>query len=344
MNKKKFFLSMLVTILVVVVIGGGLATANFLFGTSLSDEISRYLDKTTTDKVNVLLMGLDEDKIRADVIMVVSVDPKENTVNVLSIPRDTRVQYSESKYDKINHAMGYKNPEETIIRLVKQVTGMPIHYYCEVDFAGFRNVIDILGGVEFDVPQDMDYTDPAQGLEIHLRAGRQLLGGEQAMQLVRYRKGYAMQDIRRTEVQQEFLRALARRCLSPQNIGRLPELLSIMRQSVTTDLSLGNFLYFAQALHTCGVSELYCCTLAGEGVTVNGVSYYPLYEGRLLETVNAHLNPYDAPRTSADVRVITPQRVGMYQKPETKQKQTPPEKAPARTEIQPMPNDPALWS
>ena len=60
--------------------------------------------------------------------------------------------------------------------------------------------------------------------------------------------------------------------------------------------------------------------------------------------MNAHLNPYDAPRTSADVRVITPQRVGMYQKPETKQKQTPPEKAPARTEIQPMPNDPALWS
>ena len=124
-----------------------------------------------------------------------------------------------------------------------------------------------------------------------------------------------MQDIRRTEVQQEFLRALARRCLSPQNIGRLPELLSIMRQSVTTDLSLGNFLYFAQALHTCGVSELFCCTLAGEGVTVN-----------------------------ADVRVITPERVGTYQKPETKQKQTPPEKAPARTEIQPMPNDPALWS
>ena len=222
--------------------------------------------------------------------------------------------------------------------------GFELDGYVLVNLKAFRETVELVGGVEFDVPQDMDYTDPAQGLEIHLRAGRQLLGGEQAMQLVRYRKGYAMQDIRRTEVQQEFLQALARRCLSPQSIGRLPELLSIMRQSVTTDLSLGNFLYFAQALHTCGVSELFCCTLAGEGVTVNGVSYYPLYEGRLLETVNAHLNPYDAPRTSADVRVITPQRVGTYQKPETKQKQTPPEKAPARTEIQPMPNDPALWS
>ena len=233
------------------------------------------------------------------------------------------------------------------MRLQKRLaalTGFETDGYVLIDMDAFEAAVDLLGGVEFDVPQDMDYTDSAQGLEIHLRAGRQLLGGEQAMQLVRYRKGYAMQDIRRTEVQQEFLRALARRCLSPQNIGRLPELLSIMRQSVTTDLSLGNFLYFAQALHTCGVSELFCCTLAGEGVTVNGVSYYPLYEGRLLETVNAHLNPYDAPRRSADVRVITPERVGTYQKPETKQKQTPPEKAPARTEIQPMPNDPALWS
>ena len=155
-----------------------------------------------------------------------------------------------------------------MVRLQKRLaalTGFETDGYVLIDMDAFEAAVDLLGGVEFDVPQDMDYTDPAQGLEIHLRAGRQLLGGEQAMQLVRYRKGYAMQDIRRTEVQQEFLRALARRCLSPQNIGRLPELLSIMRQSVTTDLSLGNFLYFAQALRPFGAVLLHACGRGRDG-------------------------------------------------------------------------------
>lgn len=295
---------------------------------------------------NILLCGMDADGLRTDTIMIAHLDEHTGKTALVSVPRDTPVEAEDGSLMKLNavYAGGGAGGMARLQKRLAALTGFETDGYVLIDMDAFEAAVDLLGGVEFDVPQDMDYTDPAQGLEIHLRAGRQLLGGEQAMQLVRYRKGYAMQDIRRTEVQQEFLRALARRCLSPQNIGRLPELLSIMRQSVTTDLSLGNFLYFAQALHTCGVSELFCCTLAGEGVTVNGVSYYPLYEGRLLETVNAHLNPYDTPRRSADVRVITPQRVGTYQKPETKQKQTPPEKAPARTEIQPMPNDPALWS
>ena len=274
-----------------------------------------------TGVYNILICGTDDDGYRTDTIIVAHLNETTHDVALMSVPRDTVVLNGSGGIMKINsvYAGGGADGMARLSKRLGAMLGFELDGYVLVNLKAFRETVELVGGVEFDVPQDMDYTDPAQGLEIHLRAGRQLLGGEQAMQLVRYRKGYAMQDIRRTEVQQEFLRALARRCLSPQSIGRLPELLSIMRQSVTTDLSLGNFLYFAQALHTCGVSELFCCTLAGEGVTVNGVSYYPLYEGRLLETVNAHLNPYDAPRTSADVRVITPQRVGMYQKPETKQ-------------------------
>lgn len=285
MNKKKFFLSMLITILVVAVVGGGLAAANFLFGTSLSDEIAKYLDKTTTDKVNVLLMGLDEEKIHADVIMVVSVDPEENTVNVLSIPRDTRVQYSESKYDKINHAMGYKNPEETIIRLVKQVTGMPIHYYCEVDFEGFRNVIDILGGVEFDVPINMNYDDPAQNLHIHVNKGLQTLDGYNAEGVVRFRNTYVNGDVDRISLQQDFLMALFEQKLQPEYIAKAPSIIKEIYKHVKTNFSVADASKYLGMLKKLTSESMHTYTLPGHGQYISKVSYYVYDEAATKEMI-----------------------------------------------------------
>lgn len=294
---------------------------------------------------NILLCGMDGDRLRTDTIMIAHLDERTGKMALVSVPRDTPVEAEDGSLMKLNavYAGGGADGMKRLQAKLAALTGFETDGYVLIDMEAFQSAVDLLGGVEFSVPQDMDYEDPAQGLRIHLRAGKQLLSGEQAMQLVRYRKGYAMQDIRRTEVQQEFLRALARRCLSPDSVGKLPGLLAIVRENVTTDLSLGNFLYFAQALHRCGLAELSCCTLAGEGVTVNGVSYYPLYEGRLLETVNAMLNPYDAPRTAADVCVITPKRAMAYQTARRAQKQAP-EEPPAEKEIQPMPNAPLLWA
>lgn len=274
MNKKKFFLSMLITILVVAMVGGGLVTANFFFGTNLSEEIAKYLDKTTTDKVNVLLMGLDKDKTRADVIMVVSVDPEENTVNVLSIPRDTRVQYSESKFDKINHAMGYKNPEERIITLVKQVTGMPIHYYCEVDFEGFRNVIDILGGVEYDVPINMHYDDPAQNLHIHVNKGLQVLNGKDAEGVVRYRATYVNGDNDRIALQQDFLKEMFAQKLQPEYITKAPAIIKEIYAHVKTNFSVADATKYLGLLKKMTPESLSTHMLPGVGKYIGKVSYF----------------------------------------------------------------------
>lgn len=297
---------------------------------------------------NILLCGVDGDGLRTDTIMIGHLDENTGKTALVSIPRDTPVEAEDGSLTKLN-AVYAGSGQSGMARLRERLaalTGFETDGYVLVNMDVFQKAVDLLGGVTFCVPQDMDYSDPAQGLEIHLRAGTQTLSGEQAMQLVRYRKGYAMQDIRRTEVQQQFLAALAKRCFAPENLARLPELLALVRREVSTDLSLGNFLYFAQALRRCGLSGLRCSTLAGEGVTVNGVSYYPLYEGKLLETVNDLLNPYDAPRTAADVFVITPERAKARQtaRQPVKQEEIPPEEPPARTEIQPMPNDPALWA
>lgn len=271
---KKFFISMLVTVLVVTVLGLGLQVSQLMFGTSISNEIVKLLDKVTNDKVNILCLGMDKDGTRSDVIMLVSLDPEKEQINLLSIPRDTRVKYSSSKHDKINHAMGYKNPEETIIGLVKQITGMPIHYYCEIDFEGFRNVIDILGGVEFNVPMDMHYEDPTQDLYIHVNKGFQKLDGKKAEGVVRYRAGYATGDNGRIPVQQDFLRALFEQKLKPQYLVKAPTLIKEIYKNVETNFTASDAMGYLKLIKKLSAESLNTHILPGESAYIGGVSYY----------------------------------------------------------------------
>ncbi len=274
MNVKKFFLSMIVTILVIVTLIGGLNVGKLLFGTNLSSEIEKYLDKVSSSKENILLMGVDKEGLHADVLMLVSLDSKEKTIRVLSIPRDTRVQYSGSRYDKINHALAYENGEEKVISLVKQVTGMPIHYFCQVNFEGFRNVIDILGGVEFDVPVDMHYEDPAQDLYIHVNKGLQLLDGKDAEGVVRFRATYLEGDTKRIGVQQDFLRELFKQKLKPEYLRKAPRLIEEMYEHVTTNFSVADATKYIKTLKKMDSESLKTFTLPGEGRYVGDVSYF----------------------------------------------------------------------
>ena len=136
-----------------------------------------------------------------------------------------------------------------------------------------------------------------------------------AMELVRFRKGYASQDIQRTKVQQEFLRALAKKVLSVSSLTKLKEFADVFSTYVTTDLTVGNMLYFAKALMQCDFDAMKTYTLEGEGAMINGGSYYPLYAGKLVQVVNESFNPYDAPVTLDTVNVITPEAARSYQKP-----------------------------
>ncbi len=183
-----------------------------------------------------------------------------------------------------------------------------------VDLEAFKKTVDLVGGVDFDVPQDMDYEDASQDLYIHLKKGPQHLDGEKAMELVRFRKGYATQDIQRTQVQQQFLKALAKQCLSVSSLTKIGEFADIFAEYVTTSLTTGNMVWFGKELFACDFDSMQCCTAEGEGAMINGAAYYPLYAGRLLETVNACFNPYDAPIASGSLNVVTPEQAYAYQK------------------------------
>ena len=266
---------------------------------------------------NILICGTDDDGYRTDTIIVAHLDEETHDVALMSVPRDTVVLTGNGGIMKINsvYAGGGADGMARLSKRLGAMLGFELDGYVLVNLEAFRETVDLVGGVEFDVPQDMYYQDPTQNLHIDLKAGKQLLDGEKAMELVRFRKGYASQDIQRTKVQQEFLRALAKKVLSVSSLTKLKEFADVFSTYVTTDLTVGNMLYFAKALMQCDFDAMKTYTLEGEGAMINGGSYYPLYAGKLVQVVNESFNPYDAPVTLDTVNVITPEVARSYQKP-----------------------------
>ena len=266
---------------------------------------------------NILICGTDDDGYRTDTIIVAHLDEETHDVALMSVPRDTVVLTGNGGIMKINsvYAGGGADGMARLSKRLGAMLGFELDGYVLVNLEAFRETVDLVGGVEFDVPQDMYYQDPTQNLHIDLKAGKQLLDGEKAMELVRFRKGYASQDIQRTKVQQEFLRALAKKVLSVSSLTKLKEFADVFSTYVTTDLTVGNMLYFAKALMQCDFDAMKTYTLEGEGAMINGGAYYPLYAGKLVQVVNESFNPYDAPVTLDTVNVITPEAARSYQKP-----------------------------
>ena len=117
------------------------------------------------------------------------------------------------------------------VEAVTRLTGIPINYYVEFGFEAFRDTIDALGGVYYDVPQNMNYDDPAQDLHIHLTKGYQLLDGDKSEQLVRFRR-YPEGDIKRVEVQLNFIKTVAEQKMNSAIITKLPELYKALSKNI----------------------------------------------------------------------------------------------------------------
>ena len=318
---------------------------------------------------NILICGTDDDGTRTDTIIIAHLDANDHTVALLSIPRDTPVATGGGGLMKINSVYaGGKDGMERLAARLKDLLGFPVDGYVLVDLEAFQKTVDLVGGVEFDVPMDMNYEDPSQNLYIHLQKGLQTLDGEQAMGLVRFRKGYATQDIQRTQTQQQFLKALAKQCLSVSSLTKLREFADIFSQYVTTNLTTGNMVWFGKELLSCDFDNMKTYTAEGEGAMINGASYYPLYAGKLLSVVNEAFNPYDTPISAGSLTVVTPETAYSYPKqadpapeiPETPEAAEAPDETPDLpaedpAEVptdpvqpeQPLPDDPfagdALW-
>ncbi len=261
---------------------------------------------------NILICGTDDDGTRTDTIMIGHLDVNDHSVALLSIPRDTLID-GDYSVPKINSVYGGAGKGEAGMEALKLtlagMLGFEVDGYALVDLDAFIDLVDLVGGVDFEVPQDMDYDDPTQDLHIHFTAGMQHLDGQAAMEVVRFRKGYATQDIRRTEVQQAFMQVLAKQCLDEITLSKISGIADIFFENVLTDLTVGNIAYFGQELLKCDFDTMFTYTLEGEGVNIKGGSYYAIYLDRTLEVINEHFNPYDAEITADNVHIRTPESI-----------------------------------
>ncbi len=226
-------------------------------------------------RVNVLVLGLDggvngavrssSAGKRSDVIMVASIDPELNEMGILSVPRDTRafIPQDISDYEKIGHAHAYGGAG-LAVETVEMFLKIPIHHYICVDFEGFKKVIDKMGGIDIDVPENMKYRDPFQDLVIDIPQGPAHLNGEEALGFVRYRQ-YIDADIGRIRAQEIFLRALMKQALSLQNVFKIHDLVNEMLPYFKTSLGAQDLLYLADVCRKMDQDHVKMGVIPGNG-------------------------------------------------------------------------------
>lgn len=260
-----------------------------------------------------LLVGVDRASNSTDTIMVVSFDTAQHTISCTSIPRDTLVNIGWANTPKKINAVypGYLNSgADGITGLkgqVKNLLGFDVDSYVVVYLQAVEDAVDAIGGVWFDVPQDMIYEDYVQDLYIDIKAGYQKLNGADALKLCRFRDGYAGGDLQRIGVQQSFLKALATQLISLGSIPHLGELIDVLLQDVDTDLTAANLAWLARQFLACKSENITFQTapLSGAGSGINDVSIVGLDVGSWLAMVNDSINPYEDDVTVSNVNILT---------------------------------------
>ncbi|MDF2596825.1 MAG: cell envelope-related transcriptional attenuator [Clostridia bacterium] len=298
---KIFLRAIAITLAVcVVIIGIGIgAYYQFIYDGKTTTPSKELTDKEQEDEDNkqivsninqtIAVFGIDEDQTRTDVIFVVNFNSKTNKVKLVSIPRDTKVDWTDAQRNKlqeykgstvytskINEMTAYggmENIRDFTIDEIENMIGSKVDNYIIVNLDAFRKIVDAIDGVEVDVPQRMQYTDNAQGLYIDLSPGLQVLDGDKAEQLVRYRQ-YLNGDVDRIQVQQLFLKAFAQKVMSPQMLPKIPQIVPIIFSSIKTDVSLTEVSKYYPFLQSFNMNYLSFNTIPGEGRYEGGVSYF----------------------------------------------------------------------
>jgi len=216
---------------------------------------------------------------RADVIMLVQVIPESGSVEILSIPRDTKVTLADGSTNRINAA--FNDGAASIVAAVSAFAQVPIHHYLQVDFAGFAAIVDTVGGIEMTFP----YPARDDKSKLEVGAGPQVLDGRTALAYARsrhyqeFREGEWVSvdasDLGRTRRQQDVLMALVTQIDRPTSIGGFNELVASLGQFVVTDDAFGEdeVIQLAWEMRSLGSDDLDALTLPVDGLEEGGVSY-----------------------------------------------------------------------
>lgn len=247
---------------------------------SISEENTTEIRcKATSEKkevISALVCGINENL--TDTIIYIRYNVKTGKIAMMSIPRDTYVDNEYCIGHKINAIYRGKNVVP-LISEIEDILDVKIDYYLFFRADMLREMVDAIGGVEVDVAMRMKYDDPTQDLHIDLYPGVQVLNGDKAEQYVRFRSnndytvGYAMGDVDRTKVQQEFIKKFIKTALSVSNISKAPQLINIAQKNTNTNVTAREALKYVSDLPKVDFDNIYSTTLPNKPKYINGLSY-----------------------------------------------------------------------
>lgn len=242
---------------------------------------------------NILLMGVDsatnEDNPfkgnRSDTMLLVSVAPYGKNINVISIPRDSKVYIAgKNKTDKINHAFA-QGGAKLSVKTVEETFGIKIHNYLAISNAGVIKAIDVLGGLPIYIEKNMKYDDYAAKLHINLKQGNHVLTGKQVEGYLRFRHD-SYGDIGRIRRQQWFFNALAARLKDPMVVVKLPELLKTIPDYIQTDLSAYDLTKYLGMAKNIDPASVQIATIPGAPSTKGIISYWIIEPEKTQDLIN----------------------------------------------------------
>ena len=278
-----------------------------------------------SDRVTILLLGVDkreDEASRSDTMILVNIDPVEKTARMLSIPRDLKVIIPGYGAQKINAAYAFGDADAVpgggaglMMRTIEANFGIDIDYYAQVDFNGFTDIVDTVGGVTLDVPypiRDDEFPGPGnQYMRIHFQAGWQHMDGERVLQYARTRHDDG--DGRRAVRQQQVLLALREQAITRDLIRDAPELITEVGDTVRTDLDSGQVLQLVRLASEINQSEIVQMTINDALVVYEDPEFYfsadwEMVGGIMSEFMGTEVIPpmsaLDNPRYDAPIQIL----------------------------------------
>ena len=277
LRRKLYFSLLYLTLLT------ALSLCLFSFGAS-SEESEAAPAASAVSGKTALFLGIDNASYSSDVILVGHIDRDGRTLKLLQIPRDTYT--TEGKLNSIFAAACTKALNEgadrntaftegakSLCSFLLDAMGLSVDYYAVMTLADLGSLVDVIGGVPIDLPRDLDYEDPVQGLSIHLKKGKQILDGKAAQGLVRCRNAYPNADYGRLDAQKLFMTAFWKEL---KHGTTLPEIITFIRsahRALLTNVSLKEAFSIGKSVLFAGNDALFFATLKGESFRQNGKWY-----------------------------------------------------------------------
>jgi LCP family protein required for cell wall assembly len=243
----------------------------------------------TDNPLSIVIMGVDErqgDRGRSDTLMVVTVNPKENSTIMTSIPRDTRVEIAgKGTQDKINHAYAFGGPTMTI-KTVENFLDIPIDYYLKVNMESFKGIVDALGGVTVDNER---LAFSYQGF--NFPKGNLTLSGNEALAYSRMRKADPRGDFGRNERQRQVVNAIINEGAQVSSVTKLNDILNVLGDNITTNMSFDDMKKI-QSHYRGARKDVQSLEIKGTGGKINGIYYFNVNNeerNRITSTLKKHL-------------------------------------------------------